>query len=73
MLEVFLHNANNPPSCPDPHCKSRMKIIRKKKRIFSHSAVTAVPLSSKEEQDITHSKDAIESLVKNSKRSDIVH
>ena len=67
-----LHNANNPLSCPDPHCKSRMKIIRTKKRVFSHSAVTAVPLSPKEEQDRTHDN-AIESLVKNSKRSNTAH
>ncbi|KAF9778600.1 hypothetical protein BJ322DRAFT_1091531 [Thelephora terrestris] len=31
-------------SCPDPHCKSRMKITRTRKRVFSHGDVTAVPL-----------------------------
>lgn len=37
-------NTKLPHSCPDPHCRSRMKITRAQRRIFSHSAVTAVPL-----------------------------
>jgi len=53
-------------ACPDPHCKSRLKIIRTKKHVFSHSAVTVVPLNPTE-------ADAIESFVKNSRRSDTVH
>jgi hypothetical protein len=65
-----------PHSCPDPHCKSRMKITRTQKRVFSHSAVTAVPLEqggpSKEEQDRTRD-DVLESLVRNSKRSNTMH
>ena len=31
-------------ACPDPHCSTRLKITRTKKRIFKHSATTAVPL-----------------------------
>ncbi|KAG6907109.1 hypothetical protein DXG01_010485 [Tephrocybe rancida] len=31
-------------ACPDPHCKSRLKITRMGLRTFSHAAVTAVPL-----------------------------
>lgn len=56
-------NTENPLSCPDPHCKSRMKITRTGKRVFSHGAVTAVPLNSKEGRDRTHD-DPIESSVK---------
>jgi len=49
-----------------------MKITRTEKRVFSHSAVTAVPLDSKEERDREHD-DAIESFLKNSQRSDTVY
>ena len=63
-------------SCPDPHCKSRMKITRIKKRVFSHSTVTAVPLppdsSSGEEQDEAHDN-PIGSIVENSERGNTVH
>jgi uncharacterized repeat protein (TIGR04076 family) len=31
-------------ACPDPHCKSRMRISRTGLRRFSHAATTAVPL-----------------------------
>ncbi|KAG6853398.1 hypothetical protein C0991_004731 [Blastosporella zonata] len=31
-------------ACPDPHCKSRLRITRTGLRTFSHAAVTAVPL-----------------------------
>jgi len=31
-------------ACPDPHCKSRLKIVRTQLRTFSHVEVTAVPL-----------------------------
>ncbi|KAK7019020.1 hypothetical protein R3P38DRAFT_2980157, partial [Favolaschia claudopus] len=31
-------------ACPDPHCKSRLKITRTGKRTFRHGEVTAVPL-----------------------------
>ncbi|KAI0795355.1 hypothetical protein BC629DRAFT_1581878 [Irpex lacteus] len=33
-------------ACPDPHCPSRLKIIRTGTRTFSHGEVTAVPLKS---------------------------
>ncbi|RDB28100.1 hypothetical protein Hypma_001486 [Hypsizygus marmoreus] len=32
-------------ACPDPNCKSRLKITRTGLRTFSHSEVTAVPLA----------------------------
>ncbi|KAF8189923.1 hypothetical protein K438DRAFT_936822 [Mycena galopus ATCC 62051] len=32
-------------ACPDPHCKSLLRITRTGKRSFSHGAVTMVPLS----------------------------
>ncbi|KAF7970938.1 hypothetical protein HWV62_22588 [Athelia sp. TMB] len=32
-------------ACPDPHCKSRLRIERTGLRSFNHHAVTAVPLS----------------------------
>lgn len=31
-------------ACPDPHCRSRLRIVRAGKRRFSHAATTAVPL-----------------------------
>jgi uncharacterized repeat protein (TIGR04076 family) len=31
-------------ACPDPHCPSRLRIIRLQKRRFSHSQTTSVPL-----------------------------
>lgn len=31
-------------ACPDPHCKSKLRIIRTGVRKFNHSEVTAVPL-----------------------------
>lgn len=31
-------------ACPDPHCKSRLKIVRTGIRTFNHGDVTAVPL-----------------------------
>ncbi|KAJ7660072.1 hypothetical protein B0H17DRAFT_1163117 [Mycena rosella] len=31
-------------ACPDPHCKSLLRITRTEKRSFSHGAVTVVPL-----------------------------
>lgn len=31
-------------ACPDPHCKSRLKIVRTGVRKFRHEDVTAVPL-----------------------------
>lgn len=31
-------------ACPDPHCKSRLRIVRTGLRTFSHGEVTAVPL-----------------------------
>ncbi|MBP1849587.1 TIGR04076 family protein [Rhizobium halophytocola] len=31
-------------ACPDPNCASRLKIIRLKRRRFSHAETTAVPL-----------------------------
>lgn len=33
-------------ACPDPHCKSQLKIERIGKRNFSHADTTAVPLNS---------------------------
>ncbi|CZT21888.1 uncharacterized protein RCC_07754 [Ramularia collo-cygni] len=33
-------------ACPDPHCKSQLKITRMGARSFSHSETTAVPLGS---------------------------
>lgn len=30
-------------ACPDPNCKSRLRITRTKKRIFRHGDVTVVP------------------------------
>ncbi|KAF9651633.1 hypothetical protein BDM02DRAFT_614422 [Thelephora ganbajun] len=63
-------------ACPDPHCKSRMRITRMQKRVFSHSTVTVVPLArgdpSKGEHDRAHD-DAIEPFVKDSKCSDTTH
>jgi len=32
-------------ACPDPHCKSRLRVERKGLRTFRHVEVTAVPLS----------------------------
>jgi uncharacterized repeat protein (TIGR04076 family) len=32
-------------ACPDPHCKSLLRITRTGKRRFSHDAVTVVPLT----------------------------
>ena len=32
-------------ACPDPHCPSRLRIVRGAKRRFRHSETTAVPLS----------------------------
>ncbi|KAJ7336387.1 hypothetical protein DFH08DRAFT_878638 [Mycena albidolilacea] len=32
-------------ACPDPHCKSLLRITRTGKRRFSHGAVTVVPLT----------------------------
>jgi uncharacterized repeat protein (TIGR04076 family) len=31
-------------ACPDPHCPTRFRITRLSKRVFEHSATTAVPL-----------------------------
>jgi len=31
-------------ACPDPHCKSRLRIQRTGLRTFKHSEVTVVPL-----------------------------
>ncbi len=31
-------------ACPDPHCGSRLRIVRLGKRRFRHSETTAVPL-----------------------------
>ncbi|KDQ53383.1 hypothetical protein JAAARDRAFT_137369 [Jaapia argillacea MUCL 33604] len=31
-------------ACPDPHCKSRLRIVRTGTRTFRHGEVTAVPL-----------------------------
>ncbi|KAH7926415.1 hypothetical protein BV22DRAFT_1104325 [Leucogyrophana mollusca] len=33
-------------ACPDPNCKSRLRIVRTGLRTFSHAEVTVVPLSS---------------------------
>lgn len=35
-------------ACPDPHCASRLKIVRLGKRRFSHAETTAVPLPEKD-------------------------
>ena len=32
-------------ACPDPHCKSRLRIIRTGLRTFRHADVTVVPIS----------------------------
>lgn len=32
-------------ACPDPHCPTRFRITRLGKRVFKHSATTAVPLT----------------------------
>ncbi|KAG1804633.1 uncharacterized protein BJ212DRAFT_1449682 [Suillus subaureus] len=34
-------------ACPDPNCKSRLRISRTGVRTFSHSEVTVLPLTSK--------------------------
>ena len=34
-------------ACPDPHCKSRLRIQRTGVRTFKHSEVTVVPLEKK--------------------------
>ena len=34
-------------ACPDPNCKSRLRIERVGLRTFHHSEVTVVPLASK--------------------------
>ena len=65
-------NTDGPLSCPDPNCKSRMKITRTKERVFSHGAVTAVPLNSEEGWDRAPD-DAIKSFVKNSKRNNTIN
>ncbi|KDQ53378.1 hypothetical protein JAAARDRAFT_137163 [Jaapia argillacea MUCL 33604] len=31
-------------ACPDPHCKSRLRLVRTGTRTFRHGEVTAVPL-----------------------------
>lgn len=31
-------------ACPDPHCSSRLRIVRLGRRQFSHAETTAVPL-----------------------------
>jgi uncharacterized repeat protein (TIGR04076 family) len=31
-------------ACPDPHCGAQFRIVRTNTRIFSHAAVTKVPL-----------------------------
>ncbi|KAF8142033.1 hypothetical protein EV363DRAFT_1249209, partial [Boletus edulis] len=31
-------------ACPDPHCKSRLKVVRTGLRMFRHAEVTVVPL-----------------------------
>jgi hypothetical protein len=31
-------------ACPDPNCKSRMRIVRTGVRMFNHAEVTALPL-----------------------------
>lgn len=67
---MVVPNANNPLSCPDPQCKSRMKITRTKKRVFSRSATTAVPLThdGPSKEDRTNGN-AIETLAESNKRS----
>jgi hypothetical protein len=37
-------------ACPDPHCKSRLKIVRTELRTFSHAEVTSVPLPKEPEE-----------------------
>ena len=37
-------------ACPDPYCKSRLKIQRVGLRTFRHSEVTVVPLTSKHDE-----------------------
>jgi uncharacterized repeat protein (TIGR04076 family) len=37
-------------ACPDPHCASRLRIVRLDKRRFSHAATTAVPLPDAEKE-----------------------
>ncbi|KIJ65101.1 hypothetical protein HYDPIDRAFT_88790 [Hydnomerulius pinastri MD-312] len=39
-------------ACPDPNCKSRLKIIRTRLRTFSHSEVTVVPLRNQDAETI---------------------
>lgn len=36
-------------ACPDPHCASRLKIVRLGTRRFSHAETTAVPLPKESE------------------------
>lgn len=38
-------------ACPDPHCKSRLRITRTGVRKFNHSEVTVVPLSQANDRD----------------------
>ena len=35
-------------ACPDPNCASRLRIVRLRKRRFSHAETTAVPLPEKD-------------------------
>jgi len=35
-------------ACPDPHCKSKLRITRSGLRTFNHAEVTAVPLPVKQ-------------------------
>jgi len=37
-------------ACPDPHCKSRLRIVRTGLRTFSRAEVTAVPLLKEPEE-----------------------
>ena len=37
-------------ACPDPHCKTRLRITRVGLRTFSHAEVTVVPLASKHDE-----------------------
>ncbi|KAG1728176.1 uncharacterized protein EDB91DRAFT_1060765 [Suillus paluster] len=52
-------------ACPDPSCKSRLRIVRTGVRTFSHAEVTAIPLASQghsqAEQD-TQDEETAESL-----------
>lgn len=34
-------------ACPDPNCRSKIRITRTRKRVFSHGEVTVVPLAAK--------------------------